>query len=194
MELLEQFVGAFAQGIELADAKRPQASSTKRIYQPGIGPHKEPDTVEMVLEEVASNHILKIETEQEVKYPNFPRNKCDLLLRSSLESLYVEVKRIRFLGDNGKPNDMNIKHILSPYPRDRSAFTDIEKLKTSGFEGKKAILIYGYECDQFPLSLVIDAFVKLAGKSIVEACDAPFKGLIHPVHQRGEVFGWMVAE
>ena len=83
---------------------------------------------------------------------------------------------------------------MSPYPHDRSALTDIEKLKTSGFEGKKAILIYGYECDQFPLSLVIDAFVKLAGKSIVEACDAPFKELIHPVHQRGEVFGWMVAE
>ena len=97
MELLEQFVGAFAQGIELADAKRPQASSTKRTYQPGIGPHKEPDTVEMVLEEIASNHILKIETEQNVKYPNFPRNKCDLLLRSRLESLYVEVKMIRFL-------------------------------------------------------------------------------------------------
>ena len=194
MELLDQFVEVFAQGLKLADAKLPRASSSKREYQAGIGPHTEPGTVRLALEEIVSNHLLEINPELSVKYPNYPRNKCDLLLRSSPDPLYIEIKMMRILGDNGKPNDNIIKHILSPYQHDRSALTDIEKLKTSGFEGKKTILIYGYESEEFPLSFVIEAFEKLADKNIVEACEASFEGLVHPVHQRGAVFGWIVAE
>lgn len=53
-EFLEQFVGDFARGIEAADAKRPQATSqrSKRPYQPGIGPHTETQTLELVLREL----------------------------------------------------------------------------------------------------------------------------------------------
>jgi para-nitrobenzyl esterase len=47
MKLLDNFVTAFAKGMELADAKRPQAESqrTRRQYQPGLGPHTGNNTV-----------------------------------------------------------------------------------------------------------------------------------------------------
>jgi len=47
MKLLDNFVTAFAKGMELADAKRPQAESqrTRRQYHPGLGPHTENNTV-----------------------------------------------------------------------------------------------------------------------------------------------------
>jgi hypothetical protein len=49
------------------------------------------------------------------------------------------------MGDNGKPNDNMLMHILSPYPSHRSALTDCQKLAASGFSGSLAILIYGYD-------------------------------------------------
>jgi hypothetical protein len=67
------------------------------------------------------------------------------------------------MGDNGLPNDNMLMHILSPYPEHRSALTDCKKLKASGLEGRKAILIYGYECEQRPMELAIAAFETLAG-------------------------------
>jgi hypothetical protein len=36
----------------------------------------------------------------------------------------IEVKMLRFMGDNGKLNDNIVMHILSPYPEHRSALTD----------------------------------------------------------------------
>ena len=47
MKLLDNFVTAFAKGMELAYAKRPRAESqrTRRQYQPGLGPHTENNTV-----------------------------------------------------------------------------------------------------------------------------------------------------
>jgi hypothetical protein len=35
---------------------------------------------------------------------------------------------LRLMGDNGKPNDNMLMHILSPYPSHRSALTDCQKL------------------------------------------------------------------
>jgi len=45
------------------------------------------------------------------------------------------VKMLRLMGDNSKPNDNMLMHILSPYPSHRSALTDCQKLAASGFQG-----------------------------------------------------------
>jgi hypothetical protein len=55
------------------------------------------------------------------------------------------------MGDNGKPNDNMLMHILSPYPKHRSALTDCQKLVGSGFEEAYALLIYGYDYDDWPM-------------------------------------------
>ena len=121
--------------------------------------------------------------------------KCDLCINSPDGKLFIEVKMMRLFGDNGKFNDNITTHILSPYPEHRSALTDIRKLKESGFEGEKAIVIFGYDYQDYPMVEMMDYFEKMA----IEDLETPrisykFEGLVHPVHQRGEVYGWMIKE
>jgi hypothetical protein len=103
---------------------------------------------------------------------------------------------LRLYGDNGKLNDNMLMHILSPYPEHRSALTDCQKLIQSGLRGRKAIVIYAYESAQFPTAPAIKAFELLAGDAVrlSERATASFRGLMHPVHQSGVVFGWEIAE
>lgn len=188
---LPQFCQDFARGIRLADSRRPQHGQ----YQPGIGPHTEKDTVRLALEELSrvSPETYADKYSLEVPYPNQRRNKCDLCLGKSPDwDLAVEVKMLRLMGDNGKPNDNILMHILSPYPAHRSAVTDCQKLLASGLSGQKAIVIYGYDYPDWPMDPAIDAFEALASRLVTlgRRCEADIKDLIHPVHQQGRLFGW----
>jgi hypothetical protein len=131
-----------------------------------------------------------------VPYPNAPRQKCDLLIApSDSGSWAVEVKMLRFMGDNGKPNDNMLMHILSPYPNHRSALTDCQKLVGSGFEEPYALLIYGYDYDDWPMEPAVEAFEQLARYRVQLGSRhfARFNGLIHPIHRRGGVFVWEIS-
>jgi hypothetical protein len=131
-----------------------------------------------------------------VPYPNAPRQKCDLLIApSDGRSWAIEVKMLRLMGDNGKSNDNMLMHILSPYPRHRSALTDCQKLLGSGFEEPYALMIYGYEYDNWPMEPAVEAFEQLARFRVQLGARhfASFDGLIHPVHQRGGVFVWEIS-
>jgi hypothetical protein len=194
---LAHLVADFARGVELADAHHPQAVSarSKTLYQPGIGPHTESQTVDLVLTEMWGLDSAYEASETGVPYADGDRQRCDLCLGDSPDWEWaIEIKPVRMLGDNGKPNDNLPTHILSPYPSHRSALTDCSKLVSSDLGGRKAILIYGYEYEQFPLAPMIEAFELLASRavSMSERVSAPFSGLIHPVHQEGEVFAWEI--
>lgn len=79
-------------------------------------------------------------------YPSASRQICDLCLGVAPNGDWaIEVKMLRFLEDNGKPNDYMLMHILSPDAEHRSALTDCEKLVTKGPKGRKAVLIFGYD-------------------------------------------------
>jgi hypothetical protein len=81
----------------------------------------------------------------------------------------------------------------SPYPQRRGALTDIQKLRDSGLDGGKAIVIYGYDYDDYPMSLMMDCFENLAGENLqTQRHISILEGLIHPIHSRGEVHGWLV--
>jgi hypothetical protein len=69
-------------------------------------------------------------------------------------------------------------------------------LLESGFTGRKATLIYGFDHDDWPLDPAIDAFEQLARRRVELAgrIMARFDGLVHPVHARGRVFGWEIKE
>lgn len=129
-----------------------------------------------------------------VPYPSATRQKCDLAIVDGYGHWFIEFKKLRLMGDNGKPNDNMLMHILSPYNQHRSALTDCEKLARSGFEGRKAIVIYGYEYIEYPLEPAIAAFEQLAGLRVMlgERHSHPFSGLCHPVHKAGNVYGWEV--
>ena len=195
---LQTITSDFADAIELADAKRPQAVNirSKIAFQPGIGPHSESATVEHVMRELA---VTKAELYRNyslgVRYPTNPRWKCDLCLGAEpVWDWAIEVKMARFVGDNGKDNDNILMHILSPYPSHRSALTDCQKLHQSGFKGSKAVLIYGFDHDAWPLDPAIEAFEALAATKVKLGSrqTSSFSGLIHPVHTKGRVFAWEI--
>lgn len=191
---LQGFVADFARGMEKADAKRPQqvSSRTGKAYQPGLGPHTEAKTVDLVMAELetAKPDVYEGHTTG-VPYPGLsPIKRCDLVVGAWA----VEAKMLRIMGDNGKPNDNMLMHILSPYPQHRSALTDCRKLGESSLGPRKAILIFGYEYEAWPMEPTITAFEALAGREVRlgDRRSASVEGLLHPVHQRGAVFGWEI--
>jgi hypothetical protein len=183
----------FAEGMMLADARAP----TWGAYRPGLGPHPEVQTVALVMAELARVHPARYGAVQTgVPYPNVPRQKCDIVISSGEgRSWAIEVKMLRFMGDNGKPNDNMLMHILSPYPKHRSALTDCQKLVGSGFKQPHALLIYGYDYPDWPMEPAVEAFEQLARYRVQLGPRrfANFDGLIHPIHQHGGVFVWGIS-
>lgn len=196
----QQFVEAFAVGLSRVDARRPVAVNQRSgvPFSPGIGPHTEAETVRLVLQEMATapDSQYRDAYALEVPYPTARRSKCDLCLGHAPDwDWCIEVKMLRLMGDNGKPNDNILMHILSPYPQHRSAVTDCAKLLGSGLSGRKALVIFGYEYLEWPLEPTVAAFEVLAGRggALGPRVAAAFSGLIHPVHRRGAVFGWALS-
>ena len=191
---LENFLKDFASSIVIADKREPQyISRNGKEYQKGIGPHTEDKTVELTINEFPNTWDGMIE--RFIPFPENKRWKCDLCINTPEGKLFIEIKMMRLFGDNGKTNDNITMHILSPYPQHRSALTDIKKLKESGFDGRKAIVIYGYDYDDYPLKDMMKCFENLAGKDLEERNTVfDFSNLIHPIHQKGQIYGWMINE
>jgi hypothetical protein len=196
---LQSIATAFADAMKSIDHEAPVWTSdrTGKAYQPGIGPHPETETVKLVAGRLASDQPSIYGTyELGRRYPSAPRQKCDWTFGSPL-SWAVEVKMLRLMGDNGKPNDNMLMHILSPYPAHRSALTDIDKLATSGFNCRMAILIYGYDYPEWTMSPTIEAFEALAGRGpphLSHRCSSSFDGLVHPIHRSGQVVTWEIEQ
>lgn len=130
-----------------------------------------------------------------VPYMGAPRQKCDLAFGTPPDwEMMIEVKLLRLIGDNGKPNDNMLMHILSPYPTHRSALTDCTKLTADASPGRKVILIFGYEYEQWEMDPAIRAFEALATQRVelMSRNVASFANLIHPIHRSGKVFAWEI--
>lgn len=193
---LTQLVADFAVGLTQVDARRPIAVNqrSKLRFQAGIGPHSEAAAVRLIGDEMLA-HVPErySHVTYGISYPSSPRQKCDLGLACVDGTSWVlEVKLLRFRGDNGQPNDNMLMHILSPYPAHRSALTDCEKLLASGLDGRKAVLIYGFDDSEWPLETAIAAFETLARARARLGTKSTSRsgGLCHPVHQFGVVFAW----
>ena len=190
---LSQIVTGLADGIKAADAALPIAVNQRsgKPFRPGIGPHTESDTIQLAFDALPPGRLPHAVFE--APYPTSPNQKCDILFEGE-PGWAIEVKMLRMYGDNGKPNDNMLLHLLSPYPKHRSAVTDTTKLRESGFAHRLAIVIYGYESERFPLLPAIAAFEilsrDLTGLSV--RCEAQFEGLVHPVHRAGSVYGWEI--
>ena len=201
MAELSNITADFARGLEIADYTRPQASNRTRVFQPGIGPHTEDQTVAQVFEALSNVEPYDSRYDDRydlhVAYPDDLRRKCHLCLgKQPFWEWAIEVKMIRMLGDNGRPNDNMVMHLLSPYPKHNSALTDCEKLGESGFTGRKAVLIYGYDHDKWPLDPMINSFETLARARhhLGPQHAADFDNLVHPIHARGRVFAWQLLD
>lgn len=128
---MDDFVRSFARGMKVADGLALRAANARsgKLFQPGIGPHTEPETIRLALAN-SGDPILQ-SAFREVAYPAIPQNKFDVVIPAP-NAWAIEVKMLRPMGDNGKLNDNALMHILSPYSAHRSAVTDCPKLLASG--------------------------------------------------------------
>lgn len=182
---LDEVVRDLAFGIKAVDDQHPVAVNqrTGASYQPGIGPHTEALTTKLVVETLATRIERWNDYRLGVPYGNGSRQACDLCLGTDPWDWAVEVKMLRLMGDNGKTNDNILMHILSPYPAQRSALTDCEKLVDVDLGKRRAVVIYGYDYPAWPMDPVIEAFEVLARQRVKlgDRAVADFDGLIHPV-------------
>jgi hypothetical protein len=195
--MLARLIGNLASAVVNVDARQPIAVNQKSgvSFKPGLGPFSEANTFELILKEAkrADPMWLK-ELTYSVPYPAHPKQKCDARVTTAEGELFLEGKLLRLKGDNGKPNDNMLMHILSPYPKHHSALTDCIKLNGSGFPGSKAIVIVGYSYDDLPLEPAVAAFEALAKAMVAlgKRHEAIFSGLCHPVHREGKVLAWQI--
>ena len=195
MDDFKKIISDFALSMKKIDSTKPVYVSqrkNKNIYKPGVGPHTETATINLVVNELKQDKFYT-KIEREIKYPN-SRKSCDLKFNINNKILFSEVKMMRIMGDNNKANDNIFMHIFSPYEKQNSALTDGLKLLKSGFDGEKSIIIYGYDYDDFPIEKTISLFEKTTKDffNISERYSASFDKLVHPVHTRGSVYGWLI--
>lgn len=88
---------------------------------------------------------------EEVPYPGLSRARCDIVFSSKpgsrIPEWALEVKRIQFVGDNGKKNDHNVQKMLSPYMKDRSLIHDIERMRKHPIAENHAVIGYAFSYD-----------------------------------------------
>src|SRR5262249_42975074 len=198
MLALADLIQDIATAIKRIDERRPQSANarTRALFQPGIGPHTETQAVNLIVSELSQISRLRYAGRLHVNVPYaVGRQKCDLCIWTSPSwDWAVEFKMLRLMGDNGKPNDNMLMHILSPYANDRSALTDCIKLVESGLSSHMAIVIYGFDYKQLPMDPAIEAIEVLAGRwvELTSRAVGSYHDLVHPVHREGRVFGWEV--
>jgi hypothetical protein len=188
---LGRIVDDIAQALKALDS----AGLRNNPYQPGIGPFTEPKALELALQWLAQQYPQLYAGAGPKSYPGIPRKMCDLVIG---DKWAIEVKLIRPFGDNGKPAEHWSENILHPYPGNTSSLGDCFKLMQSGFPGRKAVIVYGFEhtLPQVPLEPAISAF-ELIAKEVMRIPLSPrhfasFGQLMHPVLQQGLMFGWEV--
>jgi len=159
---LEVIVNKLVEALIKVDANTTtihHSRSGSGAYLPCVGTIWEDDFTREAIIEWNDNHpndFLEFSKDWlEVKYPG-KRGKCDLCIRSIDHNAgigkpdfewAIEMKYVRFVGDNGKNNDYGVTKVASPYRKDRSSVLDAERLGEFDLAKRKAIVMYGFEFD-----------------------------------------------
>lgn len=152
---LEHILNRFAEGLIYVDAHSDiQNQSRGGIhYLPGLTTIYEPQCAAELMNWWVNKYPEDFESINEVyvnySYPKHPGNKCDIVFTSDSRNpekpeWAIELKKIAFLGDNGKNNDYGPSKLVSPFLKDRSVAHDVIKLKEADIARKKAIVGYGF--------------------------------------------------
>lgn len=156
---LEKIVDRFAEGLEYVDHNSTYVGVNQRTgatYLPGVPTMPEINVSKEVLTwwvaTYPSDFIPNDAYRTEVPYPRILRAKCDIVFSSDgnwpdLPEWAIEVKRIQFVGDNGKNNDYNVPKILSPYLKDRSLIHDIRRMRAYPIARFQAVVGYAFSYD-----------------------------------------------
>jgi hypothetical protein len=112
-------------------------------FQARIVTCREVHAVKLVVAQMRLSDPASYSQAEPVSYPG-THLKCHLRIGAPLEWA-VEIKMARAFGDNGKLDDTWLKDLLSPYPEDHRALSDGQKLRSSAFSYRKAVIVYGFD-------------------------------------------------
>ena len=154
---LQQIVERYAEAIQHVDATIAESGANTRtgvIYQLGFKSLNEEPAVDAI--DDAWEHLHPLERQvhtMKVRYPELPATaKVDHVI--STDGIHpedewgIEVKRLQFVGDNGKRNDYATTKVLSPYLKDRGMLHDALRLREYGFTRRVAVIGYSFDYDK----------------------------------------------
>jgi len=161
--------------------------STKgHVYLPGLPTLYEPQCAEELMDWWLKNHPQDFLNTKFVQtsypYPNNKKNKCDIVFSTDgkwqangndeLPEWAIELKKIVFVGDNGKNNDYGPSKFISPFLKDRSLVHDIIKLQQANISRKKAVIGYGFNYDISTLNMALQKFPQFNDriKNAIKVC------------------------
>jgi hypothetical protein len=191
---LREIIRDSASALKAVDSEKPVEGS----YDPGIGPHPEDKTVDLVLEHLQRSEPQIYGEASPQTYPTSGR-ECDLVIPGQWA---IEVKLARPYRDNGDVSPYWVKKVLSPYPDDypgsRSAVGDCLKLAGSDFEERRALMVIGYEHDppKIEVRTAVDSLelitVKVQDVQLGPRQEKTAKNLVHEVFEQVTVYGWEI--
>jgi len=153
---LQQVADRYAEAIEEVDLKVNRAGVNSRTgiaYWPGFKSLKEARAVQMIDEAWSSLHPGEMSSHRtSVSYPHVQGASCDHVVTTDdpnqdADEWGVEVKRLQFVGDNGKENGYQVGKVLSPYLKDRGVLHDAARLREHGFTRRVAVIGYSFDYD-----------------------------------------------
>lgn len=159
---LQTIIDRYAEALEYVDETTTVVGVNRRTgqaYQPGIQPMTEAVVVPLLDEAWECLHPGERHfTQTEVNYPAplVPSTtKLDHIFTTDglvdEPEWGIEVKRLQFVGDNGKNGDHEVAKMLSPYLKDRGVLHDALRLREYGFTRRIAVIGYGFDYDQSSL-------------------------------------------
>ena len=163
---LQEIVERYARAIEHVDANIETSGVNTRtgvIYRPGFKTLNEEPAVDAL--DDAWEHLYpgeRTHRAMKIRYPDLPATaKVDHVISTDglLDGEHewgIEVKRLQFVGDNGKGNDYATAKVLSPYLKDRGMLHDALRLREYGFTRRIAVVGYSFDYDAASLAKARD--------------------------------------
>ena len=151
---LKEIVSVFKAGLSHIDRSPPPP--TQMGFIPSVSTLSEDTIRDHLLDYFAISELEKCshmehEKNSEVKYPNQPKNgrgRCDLCLGEPPDFEWaIEIKYIRYVGDNGKKNDFGPSKVVSPYLIHNSAIKDALRLTKYPLAKRSAVIMFGFDYD-----------------------------------------------
>lgn len=172
---LEHILKRFAEGLIYVDKNSEIKNSSRKgiNYLPGLTTIYEPQCADELMKWWVKTYPDDFYTPYEVyvnySYPDHPANKCDILFTSEKTNSdkpewAIELKKIAFLGDNGKNNDYGPSKLISPFLKDRSVAHDVVKLKEADIARKKAVIGYGFNYSEESLNEALQKHPEFADR------------------------------
>jgi hypothetical protein len=182
--MMDLIVRRFAEALKWIDS----SCEPHKSYRPGVGPYGEPQVAKKAVQYLRATYPAEFKRARTKREPDIlvPRRWA------------LELKIVRPFGDNGRPAEHWSENLLHPYAGNVSSLGDCLKLLNSELAERKGVLVLTYEHSppKVDLGLLIDSFELLAGQilhlRLGPRCSAHLTNLVHPVHQRGTVYGWEV--